>query len=75
VAEHRARCGVGDRNAPDWHQEQPAAVEEALRTLIQVKRQEEILALRKARWESEFDQNAACLSRDPARRLGLDRFL
>lgn len=34
-----------------------AVVEEALRTLIQLKRQEEILALRgKLRWEGDLDQ-------------------
>ena len=34
-----------------------AVVEEALRTLIQLKRQEEILALRgKLKWEDDLDQ-------------------
>jgi Arc/MetJ family transcription regulator len=34
-----------------------AVVEEALRTLIQLKRQEEILALRgKLRWEGDLDE-------------------
>jgi Arc/MetJ family transcription regulator len=48
IAEAMRRTGIKTKRA---------VVEEALRTLIQLKRQEEILALRgKIKWDSDLDQ-------------------
>jgi Bacterial antitoxin of type II TA system, VapB len=56
--EHRARRRSGGRgHAPPGIRTKRAVVEEALRTLIGLKRQEEILALRsKLHWEGDLDQ-------------------
>ena len=47
IAEAMRRTGIKTKRA---------VVEEALRTLIQLKRREEILALRKLKWRGDLDQ-------------------